>query len=260
MIFNLVRPWAIISGGGRGLGKALCLHFAQAGFNIFTFGRDSAALEGLKTALTQNHVDCLVLRCDLSQAADVDLLCAKIKQLDQPQVLIHNAAERCQSFAQDLSLKALQNAWTVGVGAPVQITQTVLPEFMKHGSGCVVFVGSVFGLIGAAEHAGYAAVKFAQNGLAQSMGYEFREKGYPIRVYAFNPGGMNTRMHGPVTRDTLTTEAIAERIFKLCQEQYPWIPSGDSVAYVSQQWRGRLWFELRMLRRRLRSLCYQLIH
>lgn len=162
---------ALVTGAGRGIGRAIALELAQAGARVVVCGRDRAALEET-SRLTKDAAGAgaLVLAEDITRDGFLTVLEPLASTLD---VVVHNAtAFPGLAALEDVPGSEIDLVLHVVVRAPMRITARLLPGMKSRGFGRIVFIGSVAAAAGVASQAPYAAAKSALRGLVKSLALE----------------------------------------------------------------------------------------
>ncbi len=182
-------PTAIVTGASRGLGLALAGALAERGWRLVIDARDGAALEQAAAALRE-RTDVVALAGDVADAWHRHAL---IGAAEGPiDVLVNNASALGPSPLPPLSgypLDELERVYRVNVLAPLALTQLALPRLAERAR--IVNVTSDAAVEPYAGWGGYGSSKAALEQLTAVLGAE--QPG--LRVYAVDPGDMNTRMH-----------------------------------------------------------------
>ena len=183
----------VITGGGRGIGRAAALEFAQEGATCVVAGRRRDALETTAGEVRHSGGKADVISCDVMQDGDLSALVNKtIETHGKIDVLVNNAGVVAGGRLDEISKDDIDRMVGVNVWAPLRLTQLVLPHMRERKAGTVVNISSVAGRIGVPFYAAYCASKFAMRGLSESLRRELRPDG--IHVMAVFPVGTATDM------------------------------------------------------------------
>ncbi|HBP66160.1 MAG TPA: 3-oxoacyl-[acyl-carrier-protein] reductase [Desulfosporosinus sp.] len=193
---------AIVTGSGRGIGRAIALELAGAGVKVIVnyAGRVDKAEETVELIRAAGG-DCLAVQGDVSQAADVDrLIKTTLEHFGKINILVNNAGITRDS----LLLRMKEADWDAVLATNLKgvflCTKAVSKGMLKQRSGVIVNISSVVGLSGNAGQANYAAAKAGIIGFSKSIAKEFASRG--IRVNVVAPGYISTDM----------TETLAEEM------------------------------------------------
>ncbi len=186
---------ALVSGAGRGIGRAIALALAREGMDLALTARSRDQLEQTAArihAATGRHA--LVLPCDLRRPADIEALVRRMSASDTfadgVDVLVNNAGVFLEGAVEDTSLEQWQTVLGVNLTAPFLLTRSFLPQMKLRRRGWIINVASTSALSGYLHQAAYCAAKHGLLGFSRSLALECRPHG--IRVFAVCPGGVNT--------------------------------------------------------------------
>jgi NAD(P)-dependent dehydrogenase (short-subunit alcohol dehydrogenase family) len=184
------RPVAIVTGVSGGIGEASARALHAAGYRVFGTYRKAPAtrLAGVE------YLVCDVTSDESVQAA-VSQVLAKTGRVD---LLVNNAGVGLLGGAEESSLEQAKSLFDVNLFGVLRLTKAVLPAMRRQGSGRIVNISSVLGLIPAPFMALYAASKHAVEGYSESLDHEIRGSG--IRVVLVEPGYTRTSFEGNVIR------------------------------------------------------------
>jgi NAD(P)-dependent dehydrogenase (short-subunit alcohol dehydrogenase family) len=184
----------IITGASKGLGREVARAFASRGAKLVLVARGKAALDIAADELRRvTEVEAVV--GDVSEDAEL-VVEAAIRQFGRVDVLVNNASELGPSpmpALEALGWQDLDRVLRVNVLAPLHLTQLVLPGMRARRHGVVINVSSDAGVEAYAGWGGYGASKAALEHISRTLGVELEGSG--VRVYAVDPGDMNTEMH-----------------------------------------------------------------
>jgi NAD(P)-dependent dehydrogenase (short-subunit alcohol dehydrogenase family) len=203
MTQNGSTPTAIITGASRGLGLALARSLAADGWHLIIDGRDPAALGEAATEL-RRLTTVTAIAGDVASEEHRLALADAAAAAGGLDVAVHNASLLGPSPQPALAaypLEELRQVYSVNVFAPLRLTQLVLPH-LRPGAR-VVFVTSDASVEAYEGWGGYGSSKAALDQIAAVLGAEHPE----LRVYAVDPGDMNTRMH----QEAFPGEDISDR-------------------------------------------------
>ncbi len=184
---------ALITGAGRGIGKAISLRFAEEGASLILCARTAAPLQEVADAVRQTGRPCVTAVVDVSREEDVTRLVndglATFAKID---ILVNNAGISNPKPFLETSNADWDEAVNVNLKGIVFCTRAVLPGMLQRGAGRVINIASAAGLRGLPGSPAYTASKFAVVGLTQALADEVVEKG--IRVNVICPGPVRTEL------------------------------------------------------------------
>ncbi len=192
---------ALITGAGRGIGKAIAVHFAKEGANIaFT---DLAIDENVKATEAEIVALGVKVKGYASNAADFDDTHKVVEQIKEDfgviDVLINNAGITRDGLMMRMSEQQWDMVINVNLKSAFNFTHAITPIMMRQKSGSIINMSSVVGVSGNAGQANYSASKAGMIGLTKSMAKEIGSRG--IRVNAIAPGFIITDMTGALSEE-----------------------------------------------------------
>lgn len=209
---------AIITGGSRGIGRALSLKLGELGYNVVINYRSesSKALsdEIAKELEEKYHVETLVVKADVSKYAECEnLVKAAVEKFGENiDVLVNNAGITNNCNFIDITPEAYQRVINTNLMSFLHMSHLVLPYMVNHSDKnhqcCIVNTASVGGMTGVINQADYCASKSGVIGLSRALALEFASRG--VRVNVIAPGMIMTDMLRGVNQDEL--KALASTI------------------------------------------------
>lgn len=191
---KLSEQVAVITGASRGLGFEIAKAYAERGAKLVIAARDESALRAAEVELAK-RTDVVALAVDVSQDAEL-LVQAGLDRFRRIDVLVNNASELGPSPMPALDAypwQDLERVYRVNVLAPLHLTQLVLPGMKERGAGVIINVSSDAGVEAYPGWGGYGSSKAALEHISRTLAAELADTG--VRVYAVDPGDMNTEMH-----------------------------------------------------------------
>jgi 3-oxoacyl-[acyl-carrier protein] reductase len=188
---NLKGKTALITGAGRGIGRATAIAFAKEGINLGLVGRTSANLENVVKELEEYDVQVTMATADVSDNESVIAAVDHIKsELGSIDILINNAG--IGKFAKFLeqSPEDFKSMIDINLMGTYYVTRAVLPGMIEQSSGDIINISSTAGERGGAVTSAYSASKFGLLGLSESLMQEVRK--HNIRVTALTPSTVAT--------------------------------------------------------------------
>ena len=188
---NLTGKNALITGAGRGIGRATAIAFAKEGINVGLIGRTAANLEKVANELSEYGVNVTMATADVSDNESVMAAVEHIKsELGPIDILINNAGVGKFGKFLELSPEEFKNIIDINLMGVYYVTRAVLPEMIERESGDIINISSTAGQKGAPLTSAYSASKFGLLGLTESLMLEVRK--HNIRVSALTPSTVAT--------------------------------------------------------------------
>ena len=200
---SLAGKNALVTGAGKGIGRAIAIALAKEGVNVGLLARTESQLEEVAEEVRGNGVKASVVTADVSDINAVNAAVQQVqKELGAIDILINNAG--IASFGKFLELEPEEWERNVKVNlfGVYYMTRAVLPQMIERKTGDIINISSTAGLRGAAVTSAYSASKFGLMGLTESLMQEVRK--HNIRVSALTPSTVVTDMansHNLVTGD-----------------------------------------------------------
>lgn len=180
MDLDLSGKTALVTGGSKGIGKAVAASLLAEGVSVTLVSRDAAQLQEAQAALGSERVT--ILPADLSSdAGRLDMLAAT----DTPDILINNAGAIRAGRLGEMSMDDIRGDWDLKVFGYIHLCQHLLPEMARRGTGTIL---NIIGMGGRANRAPYisgSAANAALIAFTQALGAEAQSHG--LRVFGINP-------------------------------------------------------------------------
>lgn len=193
---NLKGKVAIVTGAGRGIGKAISVSLAKAGCRIVLAARTREQIEVVQEEILSQGGDALGVPTDLTADEDIQRLVEESQaQWGAVDILINNAGWGKRASVVVASLTDWDQTFRLNLRAPMVLAKALLPNMIAKREGAVINIGSVSGKTGEANGAAYSASKFGLIGFTQSLYEEVREHG--IKVAVILPGFVDTPLIPP---------------------------------------------------------------
>ncbi|RYG10995.1 MAG: 3-ketoacyl-ACP reductase, partial [Chitinophagaceae bacterium] len=184
---------AIVTGAGKGLGKAVAIALAAEGVNVALLGRTESDLIQLAEELKTYHVKTAIAVADVSDIDAVNAAVTKLKaEIGLIDILINNAGVGAFGKFMELEPAKWKEIIDINLMGVYYVTRAVLPEMIERQTGDIVNVSSTAGKNGAAVTSAYSASKFGLIGLSESLMQEVRK--HNIRVSTMLPSTVSTDM------------------------------------------------------------------
>lgn len=191
---ELQHKAAIITGAGKGIGKATAIALAKEGVNLGLIARTAADLESLQQQISGEYgVKVHIASADISNAKEAEAAVSNLIQaLGSVDILINNAGIAKFGTLLDMDPSEWERIIQVNLMGTYYVTRAALPHMLEKQSGDIINVASTAGERGFATGSAYCASKFALLGLTESLMQEVRKSN--IRVTALTPSTVNTEL------------------------------------------------------------------
>lgn len=200
---------ALITGGGKGIGRALAIALAKEGVDIALMGRTAGSLEAVAKEVQASGVKVAYAVADVSDMAAVDAAVATLtKELGAIDILINNAGIAAFGGFLELTPTQWEQIIQVNLMGVYYVTRAVLPEMIARKTGDIINIASTAGQRGAPATSAYSASKFGLLGLTESLMLEVRK--HNIRVSALTPSTIATDM----AKDLQLTDGNPEKVLQ----------------------------------------------
>lgn len=220
-----------ISGGTKGIGRAVVESLLSQGFNVSTFSRNNKNIIELESKLNSKFAPSkyLVLNADVTDEESIDFAVSEsLKKFNTIDILINNAGFGYFSSVDNFDNKQFLDLLNVNLFGLALVTKKVVPVFKKHKKGQIINIASISGKVAFPWGEFYSATKFGVMGYSQAIREELREFG--IKVSTICPGMVDTdffdekelkrrmKIWGGVKPTMLKTKDITDIISLICNQ------------------------------------------
>lgn len=191
---ELTGKTALVTGAGKGIGRAVAEALAREGVHLALLARDRAALETVAGDLTARYgVKTLALSADVADRAAVEAAVGEAAQtLGRLDILVNNAGTAQFGSVLDMDPEVWERMIEVNLLGTYYATRAALPHMVAQGGGNIVNVASTAGEKGAATASAYSASKAGVIAFTEALMPEVRK--HDIRVILLNPSTVNTEL------------------------------------------------------------------
>ena len=196
----------LITGGSRGIGKAMVYKFAQAGYNVLLNFNKS---EDISNQIASELKNVKVYGANVADKMKVNnMINYAIDNFGKIDVLINNAGISSSGLFQDLPYEEWQRIMDVNLNGVFNCTQAVLPGMIERKSGKIINISSIWGMVGASYEVAYSTSKAAVIGMTKALAKEVGPSN--IQVNSIAPGIIMTDMVSDYSLDEMN--AITDQI------------------------------------------------
>ena len=223
---------ALVTGGSRGIGRAIVLRLARSGFNIcLTYNSNHDAAEKVKTEVEKIGATCELLCFDISDyEATKAALAAKV-DADPPHVVVYNAGIARDNLFVWMTREEWDSVLSTNLDGFYNVMHTVMFPMLREKQGRIVIISSISGQTGQAGQVNYSASKAGLIGAAKALAREVGKRNIFVNVVA--PGIIETDMTAKLPKDKILPmiplnrfgdpEDVASVVDFLCKEKNMYI-------------------------------------
>ena len=207
---NVKGKTALVTGGGRGLGKAVALALAAEGVNVAITGRNENNLKSVVAEIESKGVKSSYSVFDVTDKKQVFISLEKLQNdFGKFDILINNAGIAAFGGILEMDDEQWEDIVKTNLFGPYYVVKAVVPGMVEKKSGDVVNISSTAGLKGNALTSAYSASKFGLIGMSESMMLELRKQN--IRVTTLTPSTISTDM---AKTDLKITDGNPEKVLQ----------------------------------------------
>jgi len=191
-LFDLTGKVAIVTGGSRGIGRAICERLAQHGAKVVVSSRKLDACQEVVDGITAEGRTAMAVACNIGRKPELQALVdASVAAYGKVDILVCNAAVNPYfGPTQDIPDEAYDRIMNSNVRSNLWLCQMAIPAMAERGEGSVIIVSSIGGFRGSARLGIYGVSKAADMQLARALAVEWGPRG--VRVNAIAPGLVKT--------------------------------------------------------------------
>ena len=208
---------AIVTGGSRGIGKAICKSFAHHGCNVaFTYNNSKESAKNLEKELNSMGIISKSYKSDASNYNDaLKLVDDVLNDFENIDVLVNNAGIKKDNLLMRMEKEDFDAVINTNLSSVFNLTKASIKTFLKQRNGSIINISSVVGIKGNAGQSNYSASKAGIIGFSKSIALELGSRN--IRSNVIAPGFIETDM----------TDSLSEDIIKSWKESIPLKRGGD---------------------------------
>jgi len=205
---DLSNKTALITGGSRGIGRAIAIKFAQAGAKVIVnYAHNHDEAQNTISLMGSNKDKASIVKFDVSDQAKVFDTIATLGPID---ILINNAGVAIDSLLLRLKSEDFDKEIGINLKGPILCAKACIPAMMKNRWGRIINISSVVGEMGNAGQCVYAASKAGLIGMTKSLAKELASRN--ILVNAITPGYIETDMTTAINKNDQAKELILSHI------------------------------------------------
>lgn len=188
---QLKDKWVLVTGAASGIGRAVALEFASRGSNVIIADIDEQGMESAGKEVEAKGVQVKCLWTDLTSPEEVEALARRaLEAAGRVDVLVNNAGICMACEVVNHELNDWEKIMAINLRAPIMLVHHLLPHMLERGSGHIVNVASLAGLISVPSLVSYSTTKFALVGFSKGLWAEVLDKGVGVTVVC--PGIVRT--------------------------------------------------------------------
>ena len=177
----------IVTGGGSGIGRAICMRFAEEGACVCVADVEDTSARETVSLIEEKAVRAIAVQGDVSKDVDAKKIVERtVKEYGAVHILVNNAAVFILLNALDVTPEDWDRSMAVNVKGPALMGKYAVPEMAKVGGGAIINIAAINSLVGEADMAPYNTTKTALLGLTRSMAIDYWK--HRVRVNAICPG------------------------------------------------------------------------
>ncbi len=190
-----------VTGGSRGIGKAIALKYAENGYNVvINYVSENTNIDELKDEFDKYSIESLIVKADVSKAEEVENVVKQaIEKFGRIDVLVNNAGITRDTLLMRMKEEDFDKVIEINLKGTFLVTKAVTPYMMKKRSGRIINLSSVVGVTGNAGQSNYSASKAGIIGFTKSVAKELASR--DIRANAVAPGFIDTDMTNVLSDD-----------------------------------------------------------
>jgi NAD(P)-dependent dehydrogenase (short-subunit alcohol dehydrogenase family) len=200
-LFKLDGRAALVTGGNRGIGRAIAAAFAEAGASVAVTSRDAARAERAAAEIGESTGrKCVGLELDVRDGAMVEAAFDRVvSELGGLDILVNNAGINIRESITDLKEESWHDVIETNLAGAMRCSRAAARRMVEKGWGRIINIGSILSFVGIAQRAAYASSKAGLVGMTRAMALDLAPHG--VTVNALCPGVFKTEINRPILND-----------------------------------------------------------
>jgi NAD(P)-dependent dehydrogenase (short-subunit alcohol dehydrogenase family) len=188
-----MREVAVVTGAGRGIGRAVALRLAGRGCDVALLGRTASELVGVAAEVVARGGRAVALECDVASAGEVARAAGRVHaELGVPRVVVSNAGVVHRALVVEMREEDWDHVVDVNLKGAFLVARALLPPMLQAGRGRFIAIGSISSTLGTPRLSAYCAAKWGLVGFVKSLAEEVRGRG--VQAMCVLPGSVDTAM------------------------------------------------------------------
>jgi NAD(P)-dependent dehydrogenase (short-subunit alcohol dehydrogenase family) len=189
-VFSLKGKTAVVTGGAKGIGKAISVKLALHGANVAILDTDEASMQDVVNDIKKNNGSAIGHVCDITDQQKILGLFNTIGQTNGLDILVNNAGIAHVGNAETTSSDDFDKVYNVNVKGAFNCLKAAVMEMKKSGGGTIINIASIAAMVGLSDRFAYTASKGAVLSMTYSIAKDFLA--YNIRCNSISPGRVHT--------------------------------------------------------------------
>jgi NAD(P)-dependent dehydrogenase (short-subunit alcohol dehydrogenase family) len=209
--FSLAGRVALVTGAGRGIGRAIALALGAAGADVACCARSKEQVEDAAEAV--RHLGCRAggFQLDVTRREDIDETVRSVEaRLGPVEILVNNAGITLERKTVDVTDEEWECVMATNLTSMFRLARAAAPGMIERGRGKIINIGSMYGALGVPRYAAYCASKAAVEALTRSLAAEWARHG--IQVNCLAPGYVNTDIPRAAMADEKTRALFLSKV------------------------------------------------
>ncbi len=208
---DLKGKTAIVTGAGKGIGKAIALSLAESGAGIVAVSRTMKDLETLKAEIMKGGGECSIISCDVQNVSQIEQMAEQAAdEAGQIDILVNSAGLNIQAHTLDVTEEQWDTIMNTNLKGAFFASQAVAKKMKQHQEGRIINITSQMALVGFYKRVAYCASKGGLTQATKAMAVELAE--YNIKVNCVAPTFLKTPLTEPMFEDQEFYNEVISRI------------------------------------------------